>query len=109
MKEVSKTKLEDQICTIHSYFRGEYVTLKKYEKEDHDNFCKENFEMKHWNKRKKWDKHPLYQISSHTHGRKESFKNYWAKCDKKNYEPYSLNTLNKLKKKYDDWRNESKT
>lgn len=108
MKEVSKTKLEDQICTIHSYFRGEYVTLKKYEKEDHDNFCKENFEMKHWNKRKKWDKHPLYQISSHTHGRKESFKTYWAKCDKKNYEPYSLNTLNKLKKKYDDWRNDSK-
>ena len=24
------THLQDQICTIHSYFRGEYVSINKY-------------------------------------------------------------------------------
>ena len=108
MKDVSISKLEDQICTIHSYLRAEYINLKKYEKEDHDQFCKEHPEMKHWNKKQKWDKHPLYQIVSHTHGRKESFKDYWAKCDHKNYEPYSLKDLRKLKIKYENWRNDIK-
>ena len=51
MKDISKSKLEDQICTIHSYFRAEYINLEKYETKDHDQFCIENPEMKHWNKK----------------------------------------------------------
>ena len=108
MKDVSKSKLDDQICTIHSYFRAEYINLEKYEKKDHDQFCIENPEMKHWNKKISWEKHPLYQISSHTHGRKETFLEYWAKCDVSNYEPYNINTLIKLKKKYDAYREDIK-
>ena len=32
MKDISKSKLDDQICTIHSYFKAEYVKIDKYEK-----------------------------------------------------------------------------
>ena len=49
LKNVPDTKLEDQICTIHSYFRGEYVSLQKYEKKEHKKFCSENTPMKFWN------------------------------------------------------------
>lgn len=108
MKDISKSKLEDQICTIHSYFRAEYIKLDKYEREDHLLFCKENPEMNHWNKKMSWDKHPLYQISSYAHGKKQTFLEYWTKCDVTNFEPYNINTLIKLKKKYDDYRNDKK-
>ena len=46
MENVSKKKLQEQICTIHSYFRAEYLPIDKYEKEDHDKFCKDNAEMR---------------------------------------------------------------
>ena len=108
LKNVPDTKLEDQICTIHSYFRGEYLPLQKYEKEEHKKFCNENTEMKFWNKPKSWDKHPLYEFSSHAHGKELTFDAYWAVCDSHRYEPYNLRTLKKLKIKYDKFRNDHK-
>ena len=108
LKNVPDTKLEDQICTIHSYFRGEYLPLQKYEKEEHKKFCNENTEMKFWNKPKSWDKHPLYEFSSHAHGKELTFDAYWAVCDSHRYEPYKLRTLKKLKIKYDKFRNDHK-
>ena len=41
IKNVPDTNLQDQICTIHSYFRAEYLHIKKYEHEDHKIFCKD--------------------------------------------------------------------
>ena len=108
LKNVPDTKLEDQICTIHSYFRGEYRKMGKYEKEEHKKFCSENTEMKFWNKPKGWEKHPLYEFSSHAHGKGLTFDAYWAVCDSHRYEPYNLHTLKKLKIKYDKFRDDHK-
>ena len=69
LKNVPDTKLEDQICTIHAYFRGQYLPLQKYEKKEHKEFCSANPSMKFWHKRKSWEKHPLYEFSSHAHGK----------------------------------------
>ena len=111
MKDVSKSKLEDQICTIHSYFRGEYINLEKYEREDHLLFCKENPEMNHWNKISSWEKHPLYQICSFAHGMNLTLTEYWSKYERENienYAPYNIKTLVNLKIKYDAYRNDIK-
>ena len=108
LKNVPDTNLEDQICTIHSYFRGEYVPLQKYEKNEHKKFCSENTPMKFWNKPKSWEKHPLYEFSSHAHGKELSFDAYWTVCDRHRYEPYNLHTLKELKTKYDKFRNDHK-
>jgi superfamily I DNA/RNA helicase len=108
LKNVPDSQLEDQICTIHSYFRGEYVRLQKYEKKEHEKFCSENIEMKFWNKPKSWEKHPLYEFSSHAHGRELTFDAYWTVCDPHRYEPYKLHTLKELKTKYDKFREDHK-
>ena len=106
MENVSKKKLQEQICTIHSYFRAEYLPIDKYEKEDHDKFCKDNAEMRFW--KGKWDKHPLYQFDSHAHGKELSYEQYWRMCDPESYKPYNLFTLKKLKIAYDKYRNNGK-
>jgi len=108
LKNIPDTRLEDQICTIHSYFRGEYLPLQKYEKEEHKKFCSENEEMKFWKKPKSWEKHPLYEFSSHAHGKELTLDAYWAVCDSQRYEPYNLHTLKKLKKRYDKFREDHK-
>ena len=110
LKNVPDTKLEDQICTIHSYFRAEYVRLQKYEKKEHEKFCADsaNTSMKFWQKRKPWEKHPLYEFSSHAHGKELSFDAYWAVCDPQRYDPYNLHTLKELKTKYNKFREDNK-
>jgi superfamily I DNA/RNA helicase len=108
LKNVPDDQLENQICTIHSYFRGEYLPLQKYDREQHKKFCSENVEMKFWNKPKSWEKHPLYEFSSHAHGKELTFDDYWAVCDSQRYEPYKLHTLKNLKVKYDKFREDHK-
>jgi len=108
LKNIPDTRLEDQICTIHSYFRGEYLKLQKYDREQHKKFCSENEEMKFWKKPKSWEKHPLYEFSSHAHGKELTLDAYWAVCDSQRYEPYNLHTLKKLKKRYDKFREDHK-
>ena len=93
---VPDTKLEDQICTIHSYFRGEYLPLQKYEKDEHKKFCDENIAMKHWNKGS-WDKHPLYAFDSHAHGKEMTYDEYWMVCNANAYYPYNKYHLKNLK------------
>ena len=108
LKNVPDDQLENQICTIHSYFRGEYLKLQKYDREQHKKFCSENEEMKFWKKPKSWEKHPLYEFSSHAHGKELTLDAYWAVCDSQRYEPYNLHTLKKLKTKYDKFRDDHK-
>ena len=107
--------LEDQICTIHSYFRGEYVSINKYERKDHVAFCKDNSGMNIVKKNTPWDKHPLYEFISHAHGKgydltsEEELEKFWALCDRSRYQNYRLQGpggLLKLKKKYDKWRDD---
>ena len=109
------THLQDQICTIHSYFRGEYVSINKYERKDHVAFCKDNSGMNIVKKNTPWDKHPLYEFISHAHGKgydltsEEELEKFWALCDRSRYQNYRLQGpggLLKLKKKYDKWRND---
>jgi len=109
----SDTHLQDQICTIHSYFRGEYVSINKYERKDHVAFCKDNSGMNIVKKNTPWDKHPLYEFISHAHGKgydltsEEELEKFWALCDRSRYQNYRLQGpggLLKLKKKYDKWR-----
>jgi hypothetical protein len=106
MENIPDTKLQDNIRTIHSYFKSKFTRLGKYERADHEGFCKQNPEMKHWSKMKRlgWEKHPLYQISSHSHGKNLTFPQYWATLNEELYENYSLNKLIKLKIKYDKYR-----
>ena len=103
LKNVPVTKLEDQICTIHSYFKGEYLPLNKYEREDHEKFCDENTAMKNWNKGR-WDKHPLYTFCSQAHGKGMTFDEYWRVCDTQPFKPYNVGHLKYLKKEYDAFR-----
>jgi len=107
LKDVPDTKLQDQICTIHSYFRAEYLPLQKYEQTEHKKFCNENVAMKNWNKGK-WDKHPLYTFSSHAHGKEMTFDQYWQICNTKSYAPYNKHHLKPLKEKYDAFREKHK-
>ena len=109
------THLQDQICTIHSYFRGEYVSINKYERKDHVAFCKDNSGMNIVKKNTSWDKHPLYEFISHAHGKgydltsEEELEKFWALCDRSRYQNYRLQGpggLLKLKKKYDKWRDD---
>ena len=109
------THLQDQICTIHSYFRGEYVSINKYERKDHVAFCKDNSGMNIVKKNTPWDKHPLYEFISHAHGKgydltsEEELEKFWALCDRTRYQNYRLQGpggLLKLKKKYDKWRDD---
>ena len=109
------THLQDQICTIHSYFRGEYVSINKYERKDHVAFCKDNSGMNIVKKNTPWDKHPLYEFISHAHGKgydltsEKELEKYWALCDRSRYQNYRLQGpggLLKLKKKYDKWRDD---
>ena len=103
LENIPDTKLEDQICTIHSYFRGEYLPLQKYEKDEHKKFCDENIAMKHWNKGS-WDKHPLYAFDSHAHGKEMTYDQYWMICNSNSYYPYNKYHLKNLKEKYDKFR-----
>lgn len=103
LENIPDTKLEDQICTIHSYFRGEYLPLQKYEKKEHEKFCNENIAMKHWNKGS-WDKHPLYAFDSHAHGKEMTYDEYWMVCNANAYYPYNKYHLKNLKEKYDKFR-----
>ena len=109
------THLQDQICTIHSYFRGEYVSINKYERKDHVAFCKDNSGMNIVKKTTPWDKHPLYEFISHAHGKgydltsEEELEKFWALCDRSRYQNYRLQGeggLLKLKEKYDKWRDD---
>jgi len=109
------THLQDQICTIHSYFRAEYVSINKYERKDHVAFCKDNSGMNIVKKNTPWDKHPLYEFISHAHGKgydltsEEELEKFWALCDRSRYQNYRLQGeggLLKLKEKYDKWRDD---
>ena len=114
LKNVPDTNLQDQICTIHSYFRAEYLNIKKYEREDHTVFCKENSGMNIVKKNTPWEKHPLYEFISHAHGKgydltsDVELEKYWALCERSRYQNYRLQGpggLLELKKKYDTYRN----
>ena len=114
LKNVPDTNLQDQICTIHSYFRAEYLNIKKYEREDHKIFCKENSGMNIVKKNTPWEKHPLYEFISHAHGKgydltsNVELEKYWALCERSRYQNYRLQGpggLLELKKKYDTYRN----
>jgi len=114
LKNVPDTNLQDQICTIHSYFRAEYLNIKKYEREDHTVFCKENSGMNIVKKNTPWEKHPLYEFISHAHGKgydltsDVALEKYWALCERSRYQNYRLQGpggLLELKKKYDAYRN----
>ena len=114
LKNVPDTNLQDQICTIHSYFRAEYLNIKKYEREDHTVFCKENSGMNIVKKNTPWEKHPLYEFISHAHGKgydltsNVELEKYWALCERSRYQNYRLQGpggLLELKKKYDTYRN----
>ena len=115
LENIPDTNLQDQICTIHSYFKAEYLNIKKYEHEDHKAFCKENSGMIKGMKNKNipWDKHPLYEFISHAHGKgydltsEIELEKYWALCERSRYEGYRLQGpggLLELKKKYDEYR-----
>ena len=113
IKNVPDTNLQDQICTIHSYFRAEYLNIKKYEREDHTVFCKENSGMNIVEKRTPWDKHPLYEFISHAHGKgydltsDVELEKYWALCERSRYQNYRLQGeggILELKKQYDKYR-----
>ena len=115
LENIPDTNLQDQICTIHSYFKAEYLNIKKYEHEDHKAFCKENSGMIKGMKNKNipWDKHPLYEFISHAHGKgydltsEIELEKYWALCERSRYEGYRLQGpggLLELKKKYDKYR-----
>jgi len=113
LENISDTNLQDQICTIHSYFKAEYLNIKKYEHEDHKIFCKENSGMNIKKKNISWDKHPLYEFISHAHGKgydltsEIELEKYWAFCERSRYEGYHLQGpggLLELKKKYDEYR-----
>ena len=113
LKNVPDTNLQDQICTIHSYFRAEYLNIKKYEREDHTVFCKENSGMNIVEKRTPWDKHPLYEFISHAHGKgydltsDVELEKYWALCERSRYQNYRLQGeggILELKKQYDKYR-----
>ena len=109
LANVPDTNLEGQICTIHSYFRGEYVDMPKYEEKEHKKFRNDNTSMKFWNKPKSWMKHPLYEFSSHAYGKELSFDAYWTVCDQHRYEPYkNVHTLKELKTQYDKFRDDHK-
>ena len=114
LESVPDTNLQDQICTIHSYFRAEYLNIKKYEREDHTVFCKENSGMNIVKKNTPWEKHPLYEFISHAHGKgydltsDVELEKYWALCERSRYQNYRLQGpggLLELKKKYDAYRN----
>ena len=114
LKNVPDTNLQDQICTIHSYFRAEYLNIKKYEREDHTVFCKENSGMNIVKKNTPWEKHPLYEFISHAHGKgydltsDVELEKYWALCERSRYQNYRLQGpggLLELKKRYDAYRN----
>ena len=113
IKNVPDTNLQDQICTIHSYFRAEYLNIKKYEREDHKVFCKENSGMNIVKKNTPWDKHPLYEFISHAHGKgydltsDVELEKYWALCERSRYQNYRLQGeggILELKKQYDKYR-----
>ena len=113
LKNVPDTNLQDQICTIHSYFRAEYLNIKKYEREDHTVFCKENSGMNIVEKRTPWDKHPLYEFISHAHGKgydltsDVELEKYWALCERSRYQNYRFQGeggILELKKQYDKYR-----
>ena len=114
LEDIPDTNLQDQICTIHSYFKGEYLPIKKYEHEDHKIFCKENSGMNIVKKNTYWEKHPLYEFISHAHGKgydltsDAELEKYWAFCERSRYQNYRLQGpggLLQLKKKYDNYRN----
>ena len=113
LKNIADTNLQDQICTIHSYFKGEYLAIPKYEREDHEKFCIKNSGMG-IKKKYSWDKHPLYEFISHAHGKgydlnsDVELEKYWARCERTRYPNYRLQGpggLLELKKKYDEYRN----
>jgi len=115
LENESDTNLKEQICTIHSYLRAEYVSIDKYERKDHVDFCKDNSGMNIVKKSTSWDKHPLYEFISHAHGKgydlnsEEELEKFWALCERSRYQKYRLQGPGgflKLKEKYDKWRND---
>ena len=112
MKDIPNDVLEDQICTIHAYFNAEGKKRKKYEAKHHKEFSKNNREMSLWRKNKKrsWDKHPLYVFCSRIHGKRQTPNEYWN-TDQKWYQDrgyQSLSTLNSLRIKYNEYREKEK-
>ena len=112
MKYIPNDVLEDQICTIHAYFNAEGKKRKKYEAKHHKEFSKNNREMSLWRKNKKrsWDKHPLYVFCSRIHGKRQTPNDHWN-TDQKWYQDrgyQSLSTLNSLRIKYNEYREKEK-
>ena len=114
VQNIPEDILEEQICTIHAYFKAESKKnrRKKYSKQDHDKFCTENPAMKKWiyHEKKSWEKHPLYQFVSQKHGRQCSSREMWL-CHQTTYkkEGFSgVEILVELEKKYGEYREEKK-
>ena len=110
MKKIPDDVLEEQICTIHSYFHGEGKKRKVFGSKDHRSFCKENYEMNFWRfdptKRPSWDKHPLHVFISRIHGKRIKPQEHWITDHQwyvdKGYK--QLNVLNRLKDKLKDFK-----
>jgi len=114
LENIPENALEEQICTIHSYFRAESAkkNRKKYDKIEHDKFCTDNPVMKKWifHEKKSWDKHPLYTFVSEKHGRRCTSREMWLR----NQDTYkkqgfsNVEILKELEKKYGEYREKNK-
>ena len=113
MKNVPDNALENQICTIHSYFNAEGKKRKMYDLKHHKEFCKNNRAMRHWRKKSPktpWDKHPLYIFCSRINGKRQTPNDHWrheeAWYRDRGYD--SLKVLNTLRIKYNEYREKEK-
>tara|TARA_R100000697_G_scaffold51427_1_gene64454 strand:- start:153 stop:1916 length:1764 start_codon:yes stop_codon:yes gene_type:complete len=113
MKNIPDNALENQICTIHSYFNAEGKKRKMYDLKHHKEFCKNNRAMRHWRKKNPktpWDKHPLYIFCARIHGRRQTPNDHW-RDDQTWYRDRgydSLKVLNDLRIKYNEYREKEK-
>ena len=110
MKNIPENALEEQICTIHSYFKAESKKREVYDLKHHKEFCKQNSDMSLVKNGKykplKWDKHPLYTFCSRLHGKRQTPQEHWTTdrayyCDR-GY--HTLNSLLRLKYKLDQFK-----
>ena len=116
LENIPEDVLEEQICTIHAYFKAESKkkNRKKYSKEDHNKFCSDNPGMKKWihHGKRSWDKHPLYAFVSQKHGKQCSSREMWLihqdTYKKELGRDLKLENLNEWEKKYHDYREHNK-
>ena len=115
VKNIPKSFLEEQICTIHSYFKAESKrkNRQKYDKKNHEEFCNDHPVMKRWvgHGKKAWDKHPFYAFISQKHGRQCSQREMWMtnrESYNKDWNVVDLEILKELEEEYNDYRDQKK-